>query len=147
MTSPLPLERLRLRASCWTKGLKLTMLVPRVGHQYLIFSGGGYLKNCFQPCDEYLEMISTASFDAFDVQDREGWSIMHRASTFGTTDDIVALPKKGAFLDLQRLNFPGRLSFVLFNLTTFYIQRTTQTSYRLFNARRPSWMGTVAHCR
>lgn len=51
-------------------------------------------------CIEYLEFLSAASFSDFDVQDVEGWSVMHRAAVWGTAKDIMALVDVGASMKL-----------------------------------------------
>ncbi|RDL41307.1 uncharacterized protein BP5553_01286 [Venustampulla echinocandica] len=40
------------------------------------------------PCGEFLELFSAACFDDFNAQDRDGWTIMHRAAAFGNAEHI-----------------------------------------------------------
>ena len=47
-------------------------------------------------CIEYLQLLSAASFSEFDIQDVDGWSVMHRAAAFGSAEDISALVSVGA---------------------------------------------------
>ena len=49
-----------------------------------------------EPCTEYLDLLSAASFSEFDIQDVDGWSAMHRAAAFGSCEDIAALVSHGA---------------------------------------------------
>lgn len=52
-------------------------------------------------CDEYLELLSAATFSEFDIQDIDGWSAIHRAAAYGTADDITALVGRGSSVTLQ----------------------------------------------
>jgi ankyrin repeat protein len=48
------------------------------------------------PCEEFLEVISAASFSDLDAQDGDGWTAMHRAAAFGNANQIQALIARGA---------------------------------------------------
>lgn len=60
------------------------------------------LESCNQdPCENFLELLSAASFDDFNAQDREGWTIMHRAAHLGTGNQIRSLISRNVSLDIQ----------------------------------------------
>lgn len=46
-------------------------------------------------CVEYLQLLSAATFSEFDIQDVDGWSVMHRAAAYGSADDIAGLVSIG----------------------------------------------------
>ncbi|KAH8651856.1 ankyrin repeat-containing domain protein [Tricladium varicosporioides] len=56
------------------------------------------------PCEEYLEIISAASFSDFDAQDGDGWTAMHRAAAFGNANQIRSLIARGASPKIQTRN-------------------------------------------
>jgi ankyrin repeat protein len=62
--------------------------------------GYEWLHKTEEPCNEYLDLLSTASFSEYDVQDAAGWSVMHRAAAFGNRHDIEALIRHGAPCEL-----------------------------------------------
>ncbi|CAG8976003.1 hypothetical protein HYALB_00007530 [Hymenoscyphus albidus] len=54
-----------------------------------------------ESCIEYLNLLSAASFSDCDVQDVDGWSVMDRAASWGTAEDIAALVNLGASVQLS----------------------------------------------
>jgi ankyrin repeat protein len=70
---------------------------------------------------EYLELLSSATFSEFDIQDIDGWSAMHRAAAFGTGEDIAALVKRGSSVSLLTwMNWmPIRCAVRFENIDTF----------------------------
>jgi hypothetical protein len=56
------------------------------------------------PCEEFLEAISAASFSDFDAQDGDGWTAMHRAAAFGNASQIQSLISRGASPKIQTRN-------------------------------------------
>ncbi|RDL32359.1 uncharacterized protein BP5553_08815 [Venustampulla echinocandica] len=56
------------------------------------------------PCEEFLEVISAASFSDFDAQDGDGWTAMHRAAAFGNASQIKSLISRGASPKIQTRN-------------------------------------------
>ncbi|KAH8587423.1 ankyrin repeat-containing domain protein [Bisporella sp. PMI_857] len=63
--------------------------------------GYEWLHKTEEPCAEYLDLLSAASFSEYDVQDAAGWSVMHRAAVFGNRHDVEALVRHGAPCELR----------------------------------------------
>lgn len=53
---------------------------------------------------ELIEIMASNGFSNFNAQDRKGWTAIHRAAAFGTTEDIRALSRMGAALDIRTNN-------------------------------------------
>jgi hypothetical protein len=70
---------------------------------------------------EYLELLSSATFSEFDIQDVDGWTAMHRAAAFGTGEDIAALVNRGSSVTLPTpMNWmPIRCAVRFENVDTF----------------------------
>jgi ankyrin repeat protein len=70
---------------------------------------------------EYLELLSSSSFSEFDTQDVDGWTAMHRAAAFGSSDDIAALLERGSSSTMTtRLGWtPIRCALRFKNAATF----------------------------
>jgi hypothetical protein len=49
--------------------------------------------------EEFYSICSANDFNAYDVQDRAGWTCLHRASAFGISNDIESILKRGASLE------------------------------------------------
>lgn len=58
--------------------------------------GYEWIHHSKESCNEYLELLSAASFSEINNQDVDGWSAMHRAAAFGSREDITALIKYGS---------------------------------------------------
>jgi ankyrin repeat protein len=80
-------------------------------------------ESCHQDsCEEFLELLSAASFSDFNAQDGDGWSIMHRVAAFGTADHIKSLISRKVSLDLRTTNLgwtPIFCAAQFNNLSTF----------------------------
>jgi ankyrin repeat protein len=83
--------------------------------------GYKWIHNTHGSCVEYLELLSSATFSEFDIQDIDGWSAMHRAAAFGTSEDIAALKKRGSSVtSLTHLDWaPIRCAVRFENVDTF----------------------------
>jgi ankyrin repeat protein len=49
---------------------------------------------------EFFEMCKAQSFDAYNAQDRAGWTCLHRAAAYGTANDIRTLLGLGASMSM-----------------------------------------------
>ncbi|CAG8960727.1 hypothetical protein HYFRA_00002263 [Hymenoscyphus fraxineus] len=76
-----------------------------------------------ESCIKYLNLLSAASFSEFDVQDADGWSVMHRAASWGTAQDIEALVNRGASVLLPTVMdwLPIRCATRFENIDTFKV--------------------------
>jgi hypothetical protein len=53
---------------------------------------------------EFIELLGGNSFKLFDVQDSCGWTALHRAAAFGTREDVNALLRMKASIDVLTYN-------------------------------------------
>ena len=86
------------------------------------FSLFGGEVNVQKQSEDFLTLLSGAAFDNFDAQDREGYTIMHRAALVGTGNHIRHLKSRNVSLDIhtKKLSWtPIFCSVVYDNLSTF----------------------------
>jgi ankyrin repeat protein len=53
---------------------------------------------------ELIEIMASNGFSNFNAQDSEGWAALHRAAAFGTAEDLRALCRMGASLEIRTNN-------------------------------------------
>jgi len=97
------------------------------------FSIFGFIPDAHRmPCNEYLEILSAASFADFDAQDGEGWTCMHRAAAFGNAEDIKLLLKCQASTSSRTIKvswMPIFCAVQFGNISTFNELRKVQPEY------------------
>ncbi len=83
--------------------------------------GYKWIHNTDGSCMEYLELLCSATFSEFDIQDIDGWSAMHRAAAYGRSEDVAALVRRGSSVTLlTRLGWaPIRCAVRFENVDTF----------------------------
>jgi ankyrin repeat protein len=57
-----------------------------------------------EPQTEFIDILACGSFGNFDAQDECGWTALHRAAAFGTLEDVRALLRLQASIDVQTYN-------------------------------------------
>lgn len=53
---------------------------------------------------ELIEIMASNGFSNFNSQDDKGWAAIHRAAAFGTAEDVRALSRMGASLEIRTHN-------------------------------------------
>ncbi|CZR69210.1 uncharacterized protein PAC_19110 [Phialocephala subalpina] len=101
-------------------------------------------------CGQYLEILAAASFTDFHAQDREGWSIMHRAAAFDTADQISVLLKRyTGLVDVQTYKLcwtPVFCAVQFGNTSTFHeLWRHQRDSIAVVDGRRWTLLHVAAN--
>jgi ankyrin repeat protein len=91
-----------------------------------VFNQGLTQKGSIESSEEYIEMLAAQSFSEFHIQDKQGWSCVHRAAAFGTAMDIKILSRFQAPFMLQtvKLSWPPIFCAVQFENTATFTELT-----------------------
>ena len=96
-------------------------------------------------CEDFLTLLSTASFGDFNAQDQAGWTIMHRAAVFGNADHIKSLSLRNTSLHLSTsvLGWTPIFSAVHFGNSSTFMELIQQQPQFLYATDRRQW--TLLH--
>jgi ankyrin repeat protein len=93
-------NRKQLLAAAWWRQPKIARLLLRTKRADVEalgergFTAASYLYGNSRPNTEqteFIEILASHSFSHFNAEDRDGWTVLHRAAAWGTSADVKAL--------------------------------------------------------